>query len=66
VKLSARKAAVALALGEKGGVFINGGILRHMPEYLVRSDFARALRKPWRLFESASEFRIPRQSARCF
>ncbi len=30
---------LALTLGARGGVFIAGGILRHMPEYLVRSEF---------------------------
>ena len=30
---------LALTLGAKGGVFIGGGILRHMPEYLARSRF---------------------------
>ena len=30
---------LALTLGAKGGIFIAGGILRHMPEYLARSQF---------------------------
>lgn len=30
---------LALTLGAKGGIFIGGGILRHMPEYLARSRF---------------------------
>nr|WP_291859511.1 glucokinase [Bradyrhizobium sp.] len=30
---------LALTLGARGGVFIAGGILRHMPEYLVGSQF---------------------------
>lgn len=30
---------LALTLGAKGGVYIAGGILRHMPEYLVSSPF---------------------------
>ena len=30
---------LALTLGAKGGIFLAGGILRHMPEYLVRSQF---------------------------
>lgn len=30
---------LALTLGARGGIFIAGGILRHMPEYLVRSQF---------------------------
>jgi glucokinase len=29
----------ALTLGARGGIFIGGGILRHMPDYLVRSLF---------------------------
>jgi glucokinase len=30
---------LALTLGARGGIFIGGGILRHMPEYLARSPF---------------------------
>jgi hypothetical protein len=30
---------LALTLGAKGGIFIAGGILRHMSEYFVRSQF---------------------------
>jgi glucokinase len=30
---------LALTLGAKGGIFVAGGILRQMPEYLVRSQF---------------------------
>ena len=30
---------LALTLGARGGIFIGGGILRHMPDYLVRSPF---------------------------
>jgi glucokinase len=30
---------LALTLGAKGGIFIGGGIVRHMPEYFVRSRF---------------------------
>jgi glucokinase len=30
---------LALTLGARGGIFIGGGILRHMPEYLARSQF---------------------------
>ncbi|MES2195335.1 MAG: glucokinase [Pseudomonadota bacterium] len=30
---------LALTLGAQGGIFIAGGILRHMPEYFVRSQF---------------------------
>ncbi|HBK08005.1 MAG TPA: glucokinase, partial [Acetobacteraceae bacterium] len=30
---------LALTLGARGGIFIGGGILRHMPEYLVSSPF---------------------------
>ncbi len=30
---------LALTLGAKGGIFIAGGILRHMPEYFARSQF---------------------------
>jgi glucokinase len=30
---------LALTLGARGGVFIAGGILRHMPDYLARSQF---------------------------
>ena len=30
---------LALTLGARGGIFIAGGILRHMPEYLARSQF---------------------------
>lgn len=30
---------LALTLGAKGGIFVAGGILRHMPEYFARSPF---------------------------
>jgi glucokinase len=30
---------LALTLGARGGIFIGGGILRHMPDYLARSPF---------------------------
>ena len=30
---------LALALGARGGIFIAGGILRHMPDYLAASQF---------------------------
>lgn len=30
---------LALTLGARGGIFIAGGILRHMPDYLARSQF---------------------------
>jgi len=30
---------LALTLGARGGIFIAGGILRHMPEYFLRSQF---------------------------
>jgi glucokinase len=30
---------LALTLGATGGIFIGGGILRHMPDYLARSPF---------------------------
>lgn len=30
---------LALTFGARGGVYIGGGILRHMPEYLVRTEF---------------------------
>jgi glucokinase len=30
---------LALTLGARGGIFIGGDILRHMPDYLVRSPF---------------------------
>ena len=30
---------LALTLGARGGIFIGGGILRHMPDYLFRSPF---------------------------
>ncbi len=30
---------LALTLGARGGIFIAGGILRHMPEYFARSQF---------------------------
>lgn len=30
---------LALTLGAKGGIYIAGGILRHMPDYLARSQF---------------------------
>lgn len=30
---------LALTLGATGGIFVGGGILRHMPDYFVRSQF---------------------------
>lgn len=40
---------LALAVGAKGGVFIGGGILRHMPEYLARSQFRARFEEKGRL-----------------
>jgi glucokinase len=39
----------ALTLGARGGLFIAGGILRHMPEYLVRSQFRARFEEKGRL-----------------
>ncbi len=33
---------LALTLGARGGIFVAGGILRQMPEYLVGSAVSRA------------------------
>lgn len=40
---------LALTLGAKGGVFIAGGIPRHMPEYLARSQFRERFEDKGRL-----------------
>lgn len=40
---------LALAVGAKGGVFLGGGILRHMPEYLARSQFRARFEEKGRL-----------------
>ena len=40
---------LALTLGARGGIFIAGGILRHMPEYLVRSQFRARFEQKGRL-----------------
>ena len=40
---------LALTLGARGGIFIGGGILRHMPEYLVRSQFRARFEEKGRL-----------------
>ena len=40
---------LALTLGAKGGVFIAGGILRHMSEYFVRSQFRARFEEKGRL-----------------
>jgi glucokinase len=40
---------LALTLGARGGIFIAGGILRHMPEYLVRSQFRARFEEKGRL-----------------
>ena len=42
---------LALTLGAKGGIFIAGGILRHMPEYLARSQFRARFEDKGRLRE---------------
>ncbi len=42
---------LALTLGAKGGIFIAGGILRHMPEYLVGSQFRARFEDKGRLRE---------------
>ncbi|MDA9524742.1 glucokinase [Bradyrhizobium sp. CCBAU 11434] len=39
----------ALAVGAKGGVFIGGGILRHMPGYLAASEFRERFEAKGRL-----------------
>ena len=40
---------LALTLGAKGGVFIAGGILRHMPDYLASSPFRARFEEKGRL-----------------
>lgn len=40
---------LALTLGARGGIFIAGGILRHMPEYFVRSQFRARFEEKGRL-----------------
>ncbi len=40
---------LALTLGARGGIFIGGGILRHMPEYFVRSQFRARFEEEGRL-----------------
>jgi glucokinase len=40
---------LALTLGARGGIFIAGGILRHMPEYLVHSQFRARFEEKGRL-----------------
>ena len=40
---------LALTLGARGGIFIGGGILRHMPDYLVRSPFRACFQDKGRL-----------------
>lgn len=40
---------LALTLGARGGVFIAGGILRHMPDYFVRSQFRARFEEKGRL-----------------
>jgi glucokinase len=40
---------LALALNARGGVFIGGGILRHMPDYLSASQFRRRFEEKGRL-----------------
>ncbi len=42
---------LALTLGAKGGIFIAGGILRHMPEFLARSQFRARFEDKGRLRE---------------
>jgi len=39
----------ALAVGAKGGMFIGGGILRHMPDYLAASQFRMRFEEKGRL-----------------
>lgn len=40
---------LALAIGAKGGIFIAGGILRHMPEFLAASQFRARFEEKGRL-----------------
>ncbi|MEO8321992.1 MAG: glucokinase, partial [Bradyrhizobium sp.] len=40
---------LALALGAKGGIFIGGGILRHIPKYLAESQFRARFEEKGRL-----------------
>ncbi len=40
---------LALTLGARGGIFIAGGILRHMPEYFARSQFRARFEEKGRL-----------------
>ncbi|MDA9520540.1 glucokinase [Bradyrhizobium sp. CCBAU 11434] len=41
--------SLALALNARGGIFIGGGILRHMPDYLAASQFRRRFEEKGRL-----------------
>jgi glucokinase len=40
---------LALTLGARGGIFVAGGILHHMPEYFVRSQFRARFEQKGRL-----------------
>ncbi|QHP71296.1 glucokinase [Bradyrhizobium sp. LCT2] len=40
---------LALALNARGGIFIGGGILRHMPDYLAASQFRQRFEEKGRL-----------------
>jgi glucokinase len=40
---------LALGLNARGGIFIGGGILRHMPDYLAASQFRRGFEEKGRL-----------------
>lgn len=42
---------LALTLGARGGIFIAGGILRHMPEYFARSQFRARFEEKGRISE---------------
>lgn len=42
---------LALALNARGGIFIGGGILRHMPDYLAASQFRQRFEEKGRLQE---------------
>jgi glucokinase len=46
---------LALTLGAKGGLFIGGGILRHMPEFLARSRFRARFEEKGRLSKSLEQ-----------
>jgi glucokinase len=39
----------ALTLGARGGIFLAGGVLHHMPEYLARSQFRARFEEKGRL-----------------